>query len=181
MLTYFAYGSNMLKERLLRRCPSVKRAGPGELKGFSLAFTKRGRDLSGKATIMRDRGQSVHGVVFSLTEDELALLDGFEGLGRGYDRLENELIIMPNGETTPAFTYMAPSSACDTTLFPFDWYHALVLAGAMQNDLPETYRAHLQKVATRRDPDADRATRLEALDVLKEAGFELLSSGGIRP
>lgn len=179
MLTYFAYGSNMLKERLSRRCPSVRVMGPGELKDFSLAFAKPGRDRSGKATIIPDSGQHVHGVLFEIAEDEQVLLDGFEGLGHGYDRIDRCLIDTPDGDTKPAFTYMAPSHTCDTMLAPFDWYHALVLAGAMQNALPVSYRAQLQKVATRHDPDLDRASRLEALAVLKAAGFQLAPSGGI--
>lgn len=48
MIYYFAYGSNMLTERLIARTPSARPVGTSLLPGHRLTFHKRGRDGSGK-------------------------------------------------------------------------------------------------------------------------------------
>jgi hypothetical protein len=59
----------------------------------------------------------------------------------------------------------------DDALLPYDWYHALVLAGAMQNGLPAAQLEELRGIPTCADPDASRATRIEALRALRNSGY----------
>jgi gamma-glutamylcyclotransferase len=88
MIHYFAYGSNMLTQRLQARCSSARPLGVATLSGFSLDFSKRGQDGSGKATLVASTSPTceVYGVVFELAVRELPTLDLIEGLGKGYDR-----------------------------------------------------------------------------------------------
>jgi hypothetical protein len=74
---YFAYGSNMLTERLRERCPSAKAIGVAVAFGYALEFSKRSSDYSGKATIVRSRKSEEHvfGVVFEIAMSERAALD----------------------------------------------------------------------------------------------------------
>lgn len=57
-MKYFAYGSNMLTERLRARCPSAHPIGTGIAMGFRLNFSKRGEDGSGKAMLTKQSGQN---------------------------------------------------------------------------------------------------------------------------
>ncbi len=172
-LLYFAYGSNMLRQRLVRRCPSASAVGAFTLPGYGIDFSKYGRDGSGKATIFAAPSDIVTGVIFRLDRAEIALLDQAEGLGRGYDRLD-AVTVMPLDGKAPvqAMTYSAEAVYRDETLQPFDWYRALVLAGAQQNSLPEQYIARLAGQTSVVDPTPMRPSCLEALDVLREAGFD---------
>lgn len=170
-ILYFAYGSNMLTERLARRCPSARPVGPAVLEGHVLAFSKIGQEGSGKATVIEQAASQVFGVVFALDPRELDLLDGFEGRGKGYDRIDDcGVRLLDDDAAVSAYTYKAPPAFRDAALLPFDWYHALVIAGARQHGLPEDYVAALAAAPRRADPDPSRASALEAREVLARAG-----------
>ena len=171
-LTYFAFGSNMLTERLVRRCPSASPLGPAVLDDHALTFSKIGREGSGKATITERPGAKVFGVAFTLDPDELSLLDAFEGKGRGYDRIDDFTVrLLADGTPISACTYKAPPAFCDPALLPFDWYHALVIAGARQHGLPADYIDALAAAPYRADPEPSRNATREAFEVLAAAGF----------
>ena len=48
----YAYGSNMLTERLKARCTSALPVGIAFRRGFAIAFSTRSVDGSGKATLL---------------------------------------------------------------------------------------------------------------------------------
>jgi hypothetical protein len=73
-----------------------------------------------------------------------------------------------------AHSYVARNEARDESLIPFDWYHALVLAGALEHRLPHAYVDGVRAVSAREDPRPDRARRRTALSILRSAGFEWL-------
>ncbi len=172
-ILYFAYGSNMLTERLVRRCPSASPVGPAVLEDHALAFSKIGNEGSGKATIVERTGEAAFGVVFTLDVAERDLLDRFEGRGNGYDRIDDCAVrLLKADATVSACTYKAPPAFRDASLLPFDWYHALVIAGARQHGLPEDYVARLAAVPYRPDPDRSRPSGVEAREVLASAGFD---------
>ena len=149
----------MLAARLRARCASARVIGPGIAPGFAIAFDKIGQDGSGKATLVPGEG-AVPGVVFDLAEADLAVLDQIEGLGRGYDRVMLDL----DGQA--AMAYIAPRQFRDPAMRPFDWYLALVLAGARQAGLPAEWIARLAATPAIPDPDPDRPRRIEALALL---------------
>ncbi|TVQ58520.1 MAG: gamma-glutamylcyclotransferase [Rhodobacteraceae bacterium] len=160
-LAYFAYGSNMLPERLRARCPSAAVAGAAAAPGFRVAFAKDSRDGSGKATLLNaDNAQP--GVLFRLAADELPALDAAEGAD--YDRVE---IALSCG--TRALTYIAKRP--DLSLLPYDWYLALCVAGAARQALGEALLGRLRAEPWRTDPLPVRPSRLIALRALSQAGF----------
>jgi len=173
--TYFAYGSNMLNERLQdpERCPSAKRIGTAVARGYSLGFCKKSKDGSGKAALLNgDTPEAeVDGVLFEIDEDERPKLGKAEGEGDGYDR-DDDFKVIRNGQETTATTYLMSPGHRDDSLKPYDWYHALVVAGALQHVLPESYIEKLRKVDTK--PDSSKERYDKALCVLKRAGFEYL-------
>jgi hypothetical protein len=174
---YFAYGSNMLTERLHKRCPSARPSGDAIARGFSLSFSKRSRDGSAKATLVKadESEQAVCGVLFEIPHGEQTALDKAEGKGKGYDRDDAFIVVrLVDGKKMISSTYRASPQACDEGLIPYDWYHALIMAGALQHGLPEGYVADLRQAIVRPDPEPQRPSRQEALKVLACAGFNRL-------
>ena len=162
-LYYFAYGSNLHPERLRERVPSSRALAVAELDGHLLRFHKRGRDGSGKCSILpsdrpRDR---VFGVVYRMAAAERANLDRAEGLGAGYLRVE--LTVRVEGAAQPVFSYRAQDGHIDDALAPFTWYHRLVLAGARHHGLPADYIAAIEAIAALPDPDTERHARHQRL------------------
>jgi hypothetical protein len=175
---YFAYGSNMLAERLQKRCPSARPLGNAMARGFSLSFSKRSKDGSGKATLVETdvNEEAVYGVLFEVSQSEQTNLDKAEGRRKGYYRDDAFMVVrLTDGKQTTASVYLASPHECDASLVPYDWYHALIVGGAFQHGLPETYVAELRRTIVQPDPEPQRASRQEALKVLAYAGFSRLS------
>jgi gamma-glutamylcyclotransferase (GGCT)/AIG2-like uncharacterized protein YtfP len=177
--TYFAYGSNMLDERLRHRtrCPSARVLGTGWAAGWRLGFVKRGADGSGKATMLRSPGAAdrVHGVLFAIDLAERAILDRVEG--PDYARLDDLAVDVDGGVRALASVYVARDGAIDSTLVAFDWYRALVIAGARRHRLPADVIAEIESVPVCRDPNPAREQRLIALEQLAAAGCTDLVEG----
>ncbi|MCG8425058.1 MAG: gamma-glutamylcyclotransferase [Proteobacteria bacterium] len=98
MFDYFAYGSNMLRQRLEARVGSVVLIGTARLDGYGHSFSKLGRDGTGKGNILPAPGQVVHGVVYRLTGEQIISLRRFEG---GYEQFSLSVILHEQGERTP--------------------------------------------------------------------------------
>lgn len=160
----------MLAERLLRRCASAQFHERAIFPGHRVAFAKRGRDNSGKATLLHvadDDSVFAHGVVYRLAHADLTRLDAIEGVGSGYQRIETEVTISNQSECSlTVATYMAEPAHIDSALKPFDWYLELIVAGARRNTLPIEYCEWLADHAVIQDPCPQRATRREALEIL---------------
>lgn len=173
-MLYFAYGSNMLTERLQARVPSAQPQGRATLSGHGLSFHKRSRDGSGKCSLANstDEASSVHGVLFEVSPDDLSALDEAEHRGYGYDR--RKMSVQTTTRTVEAFAYVAQPAYVDRSLLPYDWYRALVVAGAQQHELPSSYWRRLQTVRTVPDPDVERRAKHRSL--LRDAGFLHLCS-----
>lgn len=157
---YFAYGSNMLTDRLRERVPSAQAICIGQLLGHALRWDKRSeRDGSGKcdaeATSLKD--DVVWGVLFELDPEDKPALDKAEGAGDGY--LEKSVNILTEDGLVTAVTYCATDK--EPTLRPYHWYKALVIAGAREHGLPPSYRSRLELVVT--VSDTGRASRHKQL------------------
>ena len=143
----------MLTERLQARCPSARVMGVGQLRGYELSFWKLSKkDHSGKAmpSSKPQANEPVYGILFEISKDELKALDRAEGEGYGYDRCDDCTIYLRDEATKlQVTTYLANADYIDQDLQPFDWYLALVIAGARQHALPkkyiETLARHLQQ------------------------------------
>jgi gamma-glutamylcyclotransferase (GGCT)/AIG2-like uncharacterized protein YtfP len=172
-ILYFAYGSNMLAERLQERTPSARAIGKAQLPGYKLDFSKQSIDGSGKCTIYpsEEVGAIIHGVVFQLDEKELGRLDAAEGAPKHYKR--QKLKVLHKGEAVGALVYIATSRK--EGLKPYNWYKALVIAGALQQGLPKSYIEKLNQMEAKTDSENERKTQKCAVSVLTLAGYgELL-------
>lgn len=86
---YFAYGSNLSRKQMLRRCPNAKPKFKAILPDHKLIFAGRSRQWSdgGVASVTPRIGDEVAGGVYEISEECLASLDIYEGYPTLYDRL----------------------------------------------------------------------------------------------
>jgi len=80
-LNYFAFGSNMNPEQMLKRCPNAIEIGAAVLRDHKIGFTRNSKTWScGTADILVSPGDEVWGVLYSVTESDLVVLDRYEGV-----------------------------------------------------------------------------------------------------
>jgi hypothetical protein len=175
---FFAYGSNMLTERLRERCPDARPVGAAIARGHVLSFSKRSKDGSGKATLLTladGARQEAHGVLFKIPSAQRRKLDKAEDHNKGYRRNDEFVVVMTSGRKIAASTYLALPEARDEALLPYDWYRALIVAGALEHELPEPYVAALRNADVIADPDVKR--REKNLLLLQRTGYGWLLEG----
>lgn len=150
-ILYFAYGSNMLPQRLVDRCPSAKVFGIASATHHYITFGLPGRDGSGKAAIIKtdDENDQVLGVLFEIDASELADLDEFEIKYKRNDEFE----VACDGQTLTAITYFVPKDKIEIGLLPKDWYRDICVAGAKLHGLDADYITELEALIVRKDPD----------------------------
>jgi len=135
---YFAYGSNMLTERLTARCASATPVGPAEARGYAVSYGLGSSDGSAKAGIFEASGETAHGVLFLIDSAERHFLDRAEGAPDIYRRIEIEVFSEATGHPTDAVTYLPHPERRANGLHPYAWYRALCAGGARQHNLPES-------------------------------------------
>ncbi len=157
-MLYFAYGSNMVSERLKTRIPSPPQTiVKAILPEYDLRFHKKSTDGSGKCTVVENEGDVVHGIIFEIDEAGKRELDEIEGVGSGY---EIERISVQSGKQwLHPYTYVASHEYIDEAVIPYSWYKTLVLEGAKEHKLPRHYISEIQNVNSHTDVDRNRAMR----------------------
>lgn len=138
-IIYFAYGSNMLKSRMIDRTPSALVLGIGKLENMKVAYNKESVDGSGKANLIDSPGDVVYGVLYKLKLSERGALDIAEG---GYERQDVEVAL--NDKKVNAFVYISSILTNEPTAY--DWYRDIILEGAAEHGLPDDYIEHLSKL-----------------------------------
>jgi gamma-glutamylcyclotransferase (GGCT)/AIG2-like uncharacterized protein YtfP len=136
MTLHFAYGSNMSRALMGRRCPGARALGPARLDGWR--FTIMGE---GYASIMPAPGAAVHGVVWRLSPRDLAALNAYESLHRGL-YVRRVLPVMVGARRRAALVYVAPGRAPGR---PQPGYQELLVAAAREWGLPADYIAALER------------------------------------
>ena len=106
----------------------------------------------------------VHGVLYHMDPEGRAVLDRIEGVGQGY-RIQ-DVVVASGSEQIEAFTYVVQENYIDPAMQPFHWYKRFVLEGARQNGFPPHYIAGIDRIASRPDPNRERARRNHAIGAL---------------
>ena len=108
---YFAYGSNLLPERLFQRCPTAVAYAPAILPNYRL--TERLY-----ADVDYAPGEQVHGFVYLLRAHDVARLDRYEGYPQIYRRYTVD-VILDDGTELPSLIYeMTPKTRESATDYP---------------------------------------------------------------
>ena len=147
---YAAYGSNLHPQRLRERIRSATLCGTAFLHKYTLQFHKRGQDESAKCGIT-DCGAGLHVAVYEVDAADRKVLDGIEGVGKGYE--VDEIGVPGFGR---CFTYVASHTHIDELLQPFDWYREMVLLGCLRHAFPAPYCAQIAALPVIEDPDPVR-------------------------
>ena len=144
---YFAYGSNLKRNRLVGRVPSAGFRERAQLLAHRLTFDKRGRDGSGKATVAAAPDAAVWGVVYRLDPAHWPDLDRCEP---GYRRVR-VTVVSEQGEPLLCSTYVATD--LDPGALPSFEYRQLLIDGAREHGLPEATVATLLNHPYRAEDD----------------------------
>lgn len=88
---YIAYGSNLSIPQMSRRCPSAQIVGTAEIKDYELLF--KGSQTGAYLTIEPKVGAKVPVAVWSVTAEDEAALDRYEGFPTFYYKKEMQLPI----------------------------------------------------------------------------------------
>jgi len=150
MPTYFAYGSNLDPEQMARRCPSARVLGCATLADHRLVFPRPDDfwDDAGVAGIEPAAGERVEGVAYELSEQDLAVLDEYEGIDGGdYRRQRVHVTLAPLGEHIELWTYYA-NPGQNGPLRPSRRYLDAILRGARHHGLPQYYVRMLEQTPT---------------------------------
>ncbi len=155
-MRYFAYGSNMSFTRISARVPSASVICTCTLYQHELRFHKHGQDNSAKCdTYFTGRHTDyVLGVLYEMDPLHKARLDRIEGLGKGYNLKQVELIAK-NNQRLSAITYFA--TYFSTSLKPYDWYMYHVISGAIESALDKEYIQRIERIETIKDNNKERS------------------------
>ena len=130
MIKYFAYGSNMDMSRLSNRGVNPETRHKGTLKNWKLKFNKKASagDWS-FANIEQSEGDIVEGLVFTIKESDIKLLDKFEGAPKHYRR--EILEIETDREAIKCITYIAQPEHIMEGPLPVKEYMDFLIKGSV--------------------------------------------------
>lgn len=140
-MLHFAYGSNMSRAQMCRRCPTAVALGTARLLGWR--FTIMG---GGYASVVPLPGSHVEGVLWRLRPRDLAALNVFECLDSGIYRRRMLAVLYHRGRAR-ALVYLARDRSEGR---PNPGYQKIVVAAARDWELPEPYVRALERWAPSR-------------------------------
>lgn len=137
IMKYFAYGSNLNEDDLIKQCkkkgldiPKLSNPKPFRLEGYKLGFTRKSKDRKGGvADLISSPGDFCWGVVFDIAQQDLDILDVKEGVEYGSYRQ----LILPNG----MITYEVMKK--ENFVKPHVDYVDLIIDGARHYGLPQSW------------------------------------------
>lgn len=133
---YFAYGSNMHRAAMKRRCPGAVAIGLATLKGYRFFV-----GIDGWGSVATRAGDFVHGVLWRLTPRDVAALHAYELLHRGlYD--VRYLPVQQGARSVRAMIYLLRRRAIGN---PRPGYIEMIAASARGWKLPEPYVRSLER------------------------------------
>lgn len=99
---YIAYGSNLNKEQMVKRCPDAEFVGPTSIPDFYLLF--RGSPGCGVATIEPREGSVVQAGIWKISRKDEQALDRYEGYPAVYHK--ETLDCHVDGKSMEAMVYV---------------------------------------------------------------------------
>lgn len=133
---YFSYGSNMASAGMEERCAAPAILGVATVPGYRFLIANRGY-----ATMVPDPGSVVYGLLWSLTDDDLAALDQYEGVPAG-DYIRTTIEVPFRGDQLEAQVYLASDPAPGR---PQPGYLETIVQAAEALALPPEYIAELER------------------------------------
>jgi len=132
---YFAYGSNLCARQMARRCPGAVDPRPATLADHDWLINQRG-----VATVEPFDGAHVHGVLWQLSDQDLAILDSAEGVPARYRR--DRLTVHTDDGPSEAWVYI--DHRVDPGP-PRPGYLERIVDGAVHHGLPHRWIEFLKR------------------------------------
>ncbi|MGD1252631.1 poly-gamma-glutamate hydrolase family protein [Mycobacterium seoulense] len=161
---YFAYGSNLCVRQMALRCPDAADPRPAVLSDHDWLINQRG-----VATVEPCAGNQVHGVVWQISDGDLATLDSAEGVPVRYRR--DRLTVHTDYGPSPAWVYIDHRV---TPGPPRPGYLPKIIDGAVQHGLPQRWIDFLRRWDPSRWP-----RRVSASGPAPQSLSALLSEPGV--
>ncbi|WP_304117002.1 poly-gamma-glutamate hydrolase family protein [Mycolicibacterium bacteremicum] len=132
---YFAYGSNLCVDQMALRCPDADDPVPATLADHDWLINERG-----VATVEPADGAEVHGVLWRISDADLAVLDRAEGVPVRYRR--DLRTVHTDAGSREAWIYIDHRTEAGA---PRPGYLDRVIAGATQHRLPQRWLDFLHR------------------------------------
>ena len=132
---YFAYGSNLCVRQMALRCPNAANPRPAMLSNHDWLINERG-----VATVEPFDGSHVHGVVWQVSDHDLAILDSAEGVPVRYRR--DRLVVHTDDGPSEAWVYI--DHRVDPGA-PRPGYLERIIDGAAHHGLPHRWIEFLKR------------------------------------
>ena len=129
-IMYFAYGSNMCIRQMNERCPNNSKIGIAQLSGYRWIISTRGY-----ANVVKSSNDDVWGVIYEISIQDEAKLDGYEGVSTKCYLKENLDILIDRGIKN-CLTYVDPITEIG---IPSYTYSNTINEGILDSKLPEEY------------------------------------------
>ena len=137
MTLYFAYGANMERAAMRKRCPRATAYGIAMLRGWRYVIAQ------GYGCVTPAPGRCVFGVLWRLSPRDMAALNAFESLDSGlYRRVM--LTIAMDGKRKRALVYVG--RPCGKRR-PMPGYQERLVAAAREWHMPPRYIDELRRLA----------------------------------
>jgi phage replication-related protein YjqB (UPF0714/DUF867 family)/gamma-glutamylcyclotransferase (GGCT)/AIG2-like uncharacterized protein YtfP len=163
--TYFAYGSNLCVRQMAQRCPEATNPRRAVLADHDWLINQRG-----VATVEPFNGTHVHGVVWQLSDHDLATLDSAEGVPLRYRR--DQLTVHTDDGPSDAWVYIDHRVNPGA---PRPGYLERIIDGALHHGLPQRWIDFLR----RWDPARWPRPRSRPTTPAPQSLSELLSEAGV--
>ena len=147
-MLHFAYGSNMSRTLMHRRCPTAVAIGTARLDRWRFIVTR-----DGYASIVPAPGEIVQGVLWRLAPRDLAAVNAYESLDSGLYR-RRELPVLCGGQRVRALVYVGRERRAGR---PKPGYQDLVVQAARDWQMPDDYVRALRRWSPARSAGARRA------------------------
>ena len=146
-MLYFAYGSNLNKRQMRRRCPESRAVSRAVLHGYRLCFPRGDSEWKGGvAGIEPDESAHVEGAVYEVSESDVRSLDRYEAVADGEYTRTLVSVMLPDGREREALTYLAtPQPGGSFT--PSPRYLQTILEGAREHGLSAQWIDYLRRFA----------------------------------
>jgi gamma-glutamylcyclotransferase len=129
---YFAYGSNLDRDRIGSRVRYIHDSVKGRLDAFRFSYNKKSRDGTSKANIVRSPGESVWGVCYEIDHCDFRRLH--EEYEKGYS--VKDVWIDTGRDPIIAKTFISTSL---TAASPHSEYARMIVEAARKHNFPEGY------------------------------------------
>lgn len=143
---YFAYGSNMERFWFKKRCPGAKFVSVAKLRDHDLTFSRSSTMWGGgTADLKPTPGGTVEGVLWAIGEQDLKVLDQYEGVPKDYIR-KTVSVETRDGKSVQAHVYFVAQSIGYRP--PSKRYMRLLIQGAEEHGLSDEYVMRLESIKT---------------------------------